>query len=502
MVTTPEGYILLHKQPYDIQLNTNVRENISDFTGELGSQEVGYIIVEFESTVGFNGNIHFNGNWMQNGYSFGQNDAKIYSYRFTNPQTIDQVNIDLYWKGDGGTVKIKNIYFYGVRQPVSITGIPDDFRVGDDPIQLTAKDFDGNVTWSIVSGSDYAEIDPNTGLLTIKDDISITSDVTVKVKATYAAASQEATADVIIKPYQLAYQTGETDTKNFKVHVGPTPNDVMIDLPSGTEFTINDNDIAQIGSDNKITGLKTGSVGFTAEYNGDSINGTIEVIDPLAITADGGDNENKKILIYSNKPQQFTASNFVGTVQWTVSGDGIATISDNGLLKPTSAGNVTVTATDADGTTATYDVTIQLGSALVDINGMEQVGEIITISSESEWVATVDNLPVVDANGDYYSYYIVECDKNGNVIENSNPIRGTDGSTYIPISYENGEMLNTGSSTELSVSNRYSGKTQGQMPSSGGVGRTTYYFFGGMIMLLSAAGYTCTRRRQSSRRAK
>ena len=57
-------------------------------------------------------------------------------------------------------------------------------------------------------------------------------------------------------------------------------------------------------------------------------------------------------------------------------------------------------------------------------------------------------------------------------------------------------------SQKVTVGNKMTGKTQGQMPSSGGVGRTTYYFFGGMIMLLSAAGYTCTRRRQSSRRAK
>lgn len=390
----------------------------------------------------------------------------------------------------------------------TFTLIVEEFRItSDEQIELTEGDANGTVVeanaeaeWSIPEQyADYITITPADGK-TSKITVNATDFTTDEIVLT--AKYNEETTDTIriqINAGELNFMSGNS----FKVHVGETT-EIGFNLPKGVTISGNDTSIAEIVNDGnvwKIKGISKGNTTFAA-IRGNEINGTIEVIDPLAITAEGGDNENKKILIYSNKPQQFTASNFVGTVQWTVSGDGIATISGNGLLKPTSAGNVTVTATDADGTTATYDVTIQLGSALVDINGMEPVGEIITISSESEWVATVDNLPVVDANGDYYSYYIVECDKNGNVIENSNPIRGTDGSTYIPISYENGKMLNTGSSTELSVSNRYSGKTQGQMPSSGGVGRTTYYFFGGMIMLLSAAGYTCTRRRQSSRRAK
>lgn len=390
----------------------------------------------------------------------------------------------------------------------TFTLIVEEFRItSDEQIELTEGDANGTVVeanaeaeWSIPEQyADYITITPADGK-TSKITVNATDFTTDEIVLT--AKYNEETTDTIriqINAGELNFMSGNS----FKVHVGETT-EIGFNLPKGVTISGNDTSIAEIVNDGnvwKIKGISKGNTTFAA-IRGNEINGTIEVIDPLAITAEGGDNENKKILIYSNKPQQFTASNFVGTVQWTVSGDGIATISENGLLKPTSAGNVTVTATDADGTTATYDVTIQLGSALVDINGMEPVGEIITISSESEWVATVDNLPVVDANGDYYSYYIVECDKNGNVIENSNPIRGTDGSMYIPISYENGKMLNTGSSTELSVSNRYSGKTQGQMPSSGGVGRTTYYFFGGMIMLLSAAGYTCTRRRQSSRRAK
>ena len=385
---------------------------------------------------------------------------------------------------------IVKIIIYTVKQQPSITGIPDDFRVGDEPVQLTVNYFDGTVTWSIVSGSEYAEIDPNTGVLTAKGAGTVT------VKAVYG--DQEATADVTIGAYQLKYESGETDTKNFKVHVGETPNSVIIDLPSDATFPFNDNvfDIAQIGNDNKITGLKTGTVTFTASLNGDTIEGTIEVIDSMTIDAPNN-------IVLTSETLQLEAINNVGAVQWTVDNTEFATIGADGILRPIKPGSVRVTATDADGTTATYDVTIQLGSVDAGIpQGAEQVGEIIELTPGENWEKTIENLPITDENGNYYCYYIVECDENGQPVTNSNPIRGTGNSTYIPTDYENGEILEEGEVKQLSVTNTLYGKAQGQMPSSGGVGRKTYYFFGGMIMLLSAAGYTCTRRRQSSRRAK
>ena len=492
-VTTPEGYVLVHTE--------NINELYADKTiysstpAKLKGITVDYIIVEFSSNSNetYNGAFYINGTEESFTTDSYDNQKKykvqnnILSIPIQNGVNIDTLSVKCWWNGNNGNVaRLENIYFYRLKADPSISGIPDEFRVGDEPITLTAKDFDGPVTWSIVSGSDCAEIDPNTGVLTAKGAGTVT------VNAVYG--DQEATADVTIGAYQLKYESGETDHKTFSVHVDDTPNSIKIDLPSGVIFSLDSVGIATIEEDYTITGLSTGSVGFTASLNGDTIRGTIQVLDEMTITAPNN-------IVLTSETLQFTAVNNVGTVQWSVDNSEYATIGEDGILRPKKAGTVTVKATDADGTTATLEsITIQLGSAKVDTSGMEKVGERIEITSTGNWETIVVDLPITDANGDYYCYYIVECDKDGNIIENTNPVHGQSGSKYIPTEYVNGELLTNDGNTQLSVENTWSGKTQGQMPSSGGVGRSTYYFFGGMIMLLSAAGYTCTRRRQRSRR--
>lgn len=136
----------------------------------------------------------------------------------------------------------------------------------------------------------------------------------------------------------------------------------------------------------------------------------------------------------------------------------------------------------------------------------------LTKGNDGTWKVIADGLPLTDDKGNPYYYYIQESgywstsapesfksltDEDGHYVHSSD-------ATYIPISYYNNGIVPVESGTPhtAKVENKLTKTVQGQMPSSGGVGRTTYYFFGGMIMLLSAAGYTCTRRRQSSRRAK
>ena len=381
----------------------------------------------------------------------------------------------------------------------TFTLIVEEFRItSDEQIELTEGDANGTVVeanaeaeWSIPEQyADYITITPADGK-TSKITVNATDFTTDEIVLT--AKYNEETTDTIriqINAGELNFMSGNS----FKVHVGETT-EIGFNLPKGVTISGNDTSIAEIVNDGnvwKIKGISKGNTTFAA-IRGNEINGTIEVIDSMTIYAPNN-------IVLTSETLQLEAINNVGAVQWSVNNSEYATIGADGILRPIKPGSVTVTATDADGTIATYPVTIQLGSVDAGIpQGAEYVTEIELTPGEI-WEETIENLPITDENGNYYCYYIVECDDSGQPITNSNPIRGTGNSTYIPTDYENGEILEEGEVKQLSVTNTLYGKAQGQMPSSGGIGRTTYYFFGGMIMLLSAAGYVSTRRRQSSRR--
>ena len=144
------------------------------------------------------------------------------------------------------------------------------------------------------------------------------------------------------------------------------------------------------------------------------------------------------------------------------------------------------------------------GLGLTDITVEKTGNTLITLTpnSQGEWKKLIDNLELCDSEGNYYCYYIVECDENGNLIESDDHIMGKNGAMFVPTAYENnGTILNTNGPINITVNNAQSGEVQGQMPSTGGDGTTTYYSFGAIIMLLSAAGFIGLKRRQRSQRS-
>lgn len=511
-VTTPNGYVLVHTENINELYAT--KTIYSSTPAELNGITVDYIIVEFSSNSNetYNGAFYING--TEESFTTDNNDNEkkykvqnnILSIPIQNGVNINTLSVNCWWNGNNGNVaRLENIYFYRLKADPTIVEITDEIRVGDDPIQLTATDFDGPVTWSIINGTDYAEINETTGLFKPKKA------GTVQVQAQYG--NQVDTIDITILPFKLRFDTGE-ESKEFNIHVGKelevkfNVEEVTIDFQQNGEYVsyTNENGTYKF----KVTNAANGTpVIFNATANDSTAIGTINVLLDLEITS----NDITGDVVYTNRNYQLNVTNNVGNVTWSIT-SGSADITSSGLLTPTSGGVITVLATDEDGTTKTFTVNAQIGSATVNTDGMEQViglnsevmdrNGIIKIEKgdEGSWKKTIENLPIVDANGDYYTYYIVECDELGNEINNSNPIKSTDGTIYLPLSYTNGTMLDSDTTAKVFVSNAESGKVQGQMPSAGGVGRKTYYFFGGMIMLLSAAGYTCTRRRQSSRRAK
>ena len=122
---------------------------------------------------------------------------------------------------------------------------------------------------------------------------------------------------------------------------------------------------------------------------------------------------------------------------------------------------------------------------------MDSVDE-LQITSDNNWTNSLNDLPIYDAFGNLYYYYIEE------IITNGDNIAGN-GGKYIPVDYlNNGSNLND--EKILEVTNAFIANPQGQLPSTGGSGVKTYYYIGGAIMLLGIAGFTGIKRREIKRR--
>ena len=417
------------------------------------------------------------------------------------------------WWSESDAIKVDKIVFeYEVQR--SVTG-PIEMMVGT-PGTFTATGFGDDTQWSYTkNGSAPVSIDGASGTTC---QFTPSEAGKYKVIATDTNGSVES-AEITVSAFALRFDSadgpiektfnlrnGKSLTPVFntnavdKIKITETGGTSYLDV-KGTTITLKDN--VPVGT--QIT--------FTAVYgnNESSVTGTITVADDLVIE---GDKET-----VTNDTLQFSTKNHIGNVTWSVVNKDssittpLATIDESGKLTAGSkSGKVTVRATDSDGTTKTVDVTIKPKCVDVDVAGLgltditvEKTGNTLitlTPNSQGEWKKLIDNLELCDSEGNYYCYYIVECDENGNLIESDDHIMGKNGAMFVPTAYENnGTILNTNGPINITVNNAQSGEVQGQMPSTGGDGTTTYYSFGAIIMLLSAAGFIGLRRRQRSQRS-
>ena len=294
-----------------------------------------------------------------------------------------------------------------------------------------------------------------------------------------------------------------------------------IDLANGGTYEYN----PQVSGDYTIVAAMAGNYSDRT----DSINLTVK--DDISINGNSMmDLGTSQTLTVNNKIEDITWNVTVGE-GYTLEGDTVVTIkkentliatfdkSTGEVVVSTNGGEFTITAADS------YDNgnTQKVSSMTISITERPKLPELpkdvflepvilneqIILTEEKGWTLTVEGLEMTDEKGNPYYYYIQE---NGYKLyetdEGFNPMSEnyihSSNAVFMPVNYYNNGILpsKNGNINTAKVENKLTETIQGQMPSSGGVGRKTYYFFGGMIMLLSAAGYTCTRRRQSSRRAK
>jgi LPXTG-motif cell wall-anchored protein len=121
-----------------------------------------------------------------------------------------------------------------------------------------------------------------------------------------------------------------------------------------------------------------------------------------------------------------------------------------------------------------------------DNNGGEQKS--ITISSTDSWQWT-ESLPMYDASGHKYYYWVEETGVTSRGIDSTNQYTvaykfddGSDDTTYCI----DAELHGNG---EITIRNTPKESQAGVLPESGSTGTRIYYIAGGMLLLLAAAGY-------------
>lgn len=120
----------------------------------------------------------------------------------------------------------------------------------------------------------------------------------------------------------------------------------------------------------------------------------------------------------------------------------------------------------------------------------ESDGEALTIqikATDNNWQKLIENLPMYDASGNKYYYWVEETAITGNSTLTAFDVAykfddGSDDTTYCI----DAELHGNG---EITIRNTPKESQAGELPSSGSTGTRIYYTLGAMLLLLAAAGY-------------
>ena len=413
-----------------------------------------------------------------NRFEYGDVDIDINQFEFA------------IWNAPNG--RNGKVIFYTEPEGIKITPESDEITEGED-MTITAN---MAATWEITDGEDLIENITFTGTeykFKAKDNVHGT------VKITAKADGKSDTATITIKGKTI---TGLPEA--VKLHVrkpaqlSPVPAD-NVSYNSGNEA------VATVDNNGNITARSTGDTVITVSRNGESVSVPVHVLGDLSITGNG--------IMNKNATQQLTAANAVGAVKWSINPDSnepkIKIDPDTGVVtSETGTGNATVIATDSDGTTAEFNIIVNLTAVQPDLpEGAEQVqnvgvGGIITLTkydlkSDGSWQIDITDLPKTDSNGNVYVYYLEEVDKYGNRILQSIPGQG--GVQYYPVEYRNNGITLNGESPTITVKNEASEKPENPdytLPNTGGIGTGGFTTAGGAIIIGSTALYILSKRRR------
>ncbi len=268
----------------------------------------------------------------------------------------------------------------------------------------------------------------------------------------------------------------------------------------------------------EVTSIAAGEVTITAKVD-DALTKSVKLVIKDDITINGNE------LMDLGGSQTLTVNNAIGNITWSVEGvegtdSDIITLT-NGATFNTKTGKVTAGSNGGEFTiiaTDSYDG--NQSSITISITERPKVPELpkdvflemvtrIGLNDANDWKTTLDGLPLYDAKGNKYYYYIQESGYKQNSTSDYKALTDQSGhfiyskdASYMPSGYYNNGILpvENGTLNIATVGNKFVSKQQGQLPSTGGSGVKTYYYFGGVMMLLGIAGFTGLKRRERKRR--
>lgn len=288
------------------------------------------------------------------------------------------------------------------------------------------------------------------------------------------------------------------------------------------ELTANPSGIVQLPTSYangvyEVTSIAAGEVTITAKID-DSLTKSVKLIIKDDITINGNE------LMDLGGSQTLTVNNAIGNITWSVEGvestDSVITLTNGATFNTktgevtagSSGGEFTIIATDSyDGNQSSITISISERPKVPELPKdvfLEMVTR-IGLNDANSWKTTLDGLPLYDAKGNKYYYYIQESGYKQNSTSDYKPLTDQSGhfiyskdASYMPSGYYNNGILpvENGTLNIATVGNKFVSKQQGQLPSTGGSGVKTYYYFGGVMMLLGIAGFTGLKRRERKRR--
>jgi len=285
---------------------------------------------------------------------------------------------------------------------------------------LPANAKNKGVKWSITSGSEFAEIDETTGVLTALKE----GEVTVKATAADGSGVTQ-TSTIKIYPQAVEYLSAYADNEAIKTNTPTQLNTYVYPETSckDVKWEVSNSDVAEINTEGKITMKKSGSVQVICS----SVDGSEQT---ATFTVIGYDTAATKVEFNASTPstidigQQVKLSASVDSnatlkgISWSIEDTaGKASIDPNGYITGAAAGKVKVTATSEDGIAkAEKEITvnnneyagidheeyIQNRSISIQAIGTNAEGTVVPSHFGTGWIIA-DATPTIT---DDYRYYV------------------------------------------------------------------------------------------------
>lgn len=298
-----------------------------------------------------------------------------------------------------GKIATANVTVSPVVVPVSsieITPSGGEIQIGGS-IQLTAKVFpedatNKSVSWS--SGNTNVATVSNNGTVTGKGvgtaTITVTGDDGVKAAVQVRVNGIECSS-ITVSPSEYTGITGSA----IKLTATVSPENTT---DKTVAWSSSDTEVATVNSSGLVSLNAVGKAVITAKCGNKSATSMINVINP---TPESIDISPQTAVLEPGKTIQlfitFIPSNAqTDAITWLSNNDDVATVSNTGLVTAKSDGNVTISATTAEGKVATASITVQ--SPVVEVTSVTLTPETaeILVGETVTFYATISPLDASD----------------------------------------------------------------------------------------------------------